>query len=80
LPRFKNKAASAEQIQGDGETPYKADQGEQEKHENQHLPLKTTIRHRDEQGLQDDAPNRVTMQCAAVTEIDGQGFSLGALS
>jgi hypothetical protein len=30
-PRFINKATSAEQIQGDGETPYKADQTKQEK-------------------------------------------------
>jgi hypothetical protein len=46
----------------------------------QHLPLKTTIRGRDEQGLHNDAPNRVTTQRAAVAETDGQGFSPGALS
>jgi hypothetical protein len=32
-PRFINKVTSAEQIQGDEETPYKADQSKQEKPE-----------------------------------------------
>jgi hypothetical protein len=46
----------------------------------QHLPLKTTIGGREEQGLHNDVPNKVTTQRTAVAETDGQGFSPEALS
>jgi hypothetical protein len=69
-PRFINKAATAEPIQGGEENLLQSRSKIKQKKntENLNLPLETDARNQVESGLHNDAPKRVTTQRAAADE------------
>jgi hypothetical protein len=69
-PRFINKAATAEPIQGGEENLLQSRSKIKQKKntENLNLPLETVARNQVESGLHNDAPKRVTTQRAAAVE------------